>query len=649
MTVDAIGLSVAACWAVAGVVVAWRRREPLAALAGVIAGLLGVAVLADGIIARAALGVLPAAAFHLVQALPDGRLGGRSTVRIVAIAYVTGIVSGAVLPSGSDGPIRIVLAAMWVAALAIGLPMANRRYRRAGATDRRRLQWFGLALAVVLELVLVLFAVEAMARWPDDWPAVALAATALLPFSLAVVAFPGAVARVDRVMTHTLAVAGLTALVVAVYLLVVVGFGHRPTSSERTLLILSMAAAAIVASLYGRTRERLTDLANQLVYGERVAPDESVRTFASRMTRAVPMDELLQQLSESLRKTMQLAAAEVYTGSGGTYDLAAGVPHLARAPLVLSDQECSVAARAGISGGTWLDVWLKPLSPGVDRSLLRVAPIAHGGELLGLIVLERRPDSAPLTDDDDRVVTELARQVGLALHNVQLDSALQRSLEELQQANVELQQSRLRIVSAGDQERRKLERNLHDGAQQYLVAMAVKLRLAEELIEDDPAEATGVITELRDNLKDAIAELRSLAHGIFPPLLASGGLAEALGAAVGRSPLPGALDAKVGRYSAEVEASVYFCCLEAIQNAGKHAGDGAELTVTVREADGTLHFTVADDGVGFEMGRAGDDGQSVDGHGFVNMADRLGAVGGRVHVTSSPGAGTIVAGEIPLA
>ena len=156
----------------------------------------------------------------------------------------------------------------------------------------------------MLELVLVLFAVEAMVRWPDDWPQVALGTTVLLPIALAVVAFPGAVARVDRVMTHTLAVAGLTALVVVVYLLVVVGFGHRPTSSERTLLILSMVAAALVALLYGRTRDRLTDLANQLVYGERVAPDESVRTFASRMTRAVPIDELLQQLSESLRKSM---------------------------------------------------------------------------------------------------------------------------------------------------------------------------------------------------------------------------------------------------------------------------------------------------------------------------------------------------------
>lgn len=639
-----VGLSVASLWVAAGGVIAVKRREPLALLAAVIGGLLATAAIADGAAGRIALGLLPAAGFHLLQALPDGWLV-RVPVGAVAAAYVAGGAVGAVLPHDESGPNRLVVIALWAVVAAIGLPLANRRYRAAGPLDRRRLQWFGLALAVVLELVLVLLAVEAMARWPHRWPLVALGATALLPLALMVVAFPGAVARVDRVMTHTLAIAGLTALVVAVYLLVVVGFGDRPTASERTLLILSMVAAAIVALLYGRTRDRLTDLANQLVYGERVSPDESVRTFASRMTRAVPMDELLQQLTESLRKTMQLAAAEVFTGSGGTYDLAAGVPHVPRDPLVLSDQECSVVARAGISGGTWLDVWLKQLSPGVERSLLRVAPIAHGGELLGLIVLERRPDSTPLSDEDDRVVTELARQVGLALHNVQLDSALQQSLEQLQQTNVELQESRLRIVSAGDQERRKLERNLHDGAQQHLVAMAVKLRLAEELIEDDPEEATGVIAELRENLKDAIAELRALAHGIFPPLLASGGLREALGAAAGRSALPTVLETDVGRYPAEIETSVYFCCLEAIQNAGKHAGDDAEIVISVHERDGVLRFSVADDGAGFEMGEHAGGG---DGHGFVNMSDRLGAVGGRLHVTSAPGAGTTIAGEIPL-
>ncbi|MCU1364915.1 MAG: multi-sensor signal transduction histidine kinase, partial [Ilumatobacteraceae bacterium] len=180
--------------------------------------------------------------------------------------------------------------------------------------------------------------------------------------------------------------------------------------------------------------------------------------------------------------------------------------------------------------------------------------------------------------------------------------------------------------------------------QQHLVAMAVKLRLAEELVEDDPGEATKVIEELRDNLKDAIAELRALAHGIFPPLLSSGGLREALPAAAGRAALYTSVETDgVGRYTPEIESTVYFCCLEAMQNAGKHAGEDAELVIVVSEIGNVLTFDVTDDGAGFTPGPLG-----ASGHGFVNMTDRLGAVHGHLTVRSAPGAGTTIHGEIPL-
>ncbi|HEY4333910.1 MAG TPA: histidine kinase, partial [Ilumatobacteraceae bacterium] len=195
-----------------------------------------------------------------------------------------------------------------------------------------------------------------------------------------------------------------------------------------------------------------------------------------------------------------------------------------------------------------------------------------------------------------------------------------------------------------DAERRKLERNLHDGAQQHLVAMAVKLRMAEELVEDEPDEAMRVLAQMRDSLKDAIAELRALAHGIFPPLLSSGGLPEALPAAATRAALITTVETLgIGRYSPEIESTVYFCCLEAMQNAGKHAGDDAEISIVVRRIDDKLVFTVADDGAGFEPGPLG-----ARGHGFVNMTDRLGAVGGHLDVASAPGRGTSITGTIPL-
>jgi signal transduction histidine kinase len=174
--------------------------------------------------------------------------------------------------------------------------------------------------------------------------------------------------------------------------------------------------------------------------------------------------------------------------------------------------------------------------------------------------------------------------------------------------------------------------------------MAVKLRIAEDLIEEAPQEAVDAISELRNDLKDAIAELRALAHGIFPPLLSSGGLAEALPNAATRAALPTTVDtAGVGRFDAEIESTVYFCCLEAMQNAGKHAGDDAEVVVRVQQSATALTFDVIDDGAGFQLQPSG-----AQGHGFVNMADRLGTVGGRLTITSAPGAGTTIHGEVPL-
>lgn len=263
---------------------------------------------------------------------------------------------------------------------------------------------------------------------------------------------------------------------------------------------------------------------------------------------------------------------------------------------------------------------------------VRVAPIAHQGKLLGLIILRRRDASEKTSEDDDRVITELARQVGLALHNVQLDTALQASLDEVRRSNEKLQESRARIVAAGDAERRKLERNLHDGAQQHLVALAVKLRLAKDAAEDSPEEVPSMLDDLRSDVQETIQELRSLAHGIFPPLLMSGGLADALPAAATRATLPTTVDVQTNRrYRADAETAVYFCCLEALQNAGKHAGEGATATVRVREDSGDLVFEVVDSGVGFDMSS-----RARTGHGFVNMDDRLGAIGGRLIVHSAP-------------
>jgi signal transduction histidine kinase len=451
------------------------------------------------------------------------------------------------------------------------------------------------------------------------------------------------VGRVDRLLAHTVSLAGLSGLVVAVYLLVVLGLGQVPSEGERALLLLSMMAAVVCALVYHPARERLTQTANRLVYGERSAPDEALRTFGTRLSRAIPLDELLLQLAESLHKTMALDAAEVWTGSEGLLERAASVPDRGSARLDVDPATASVVARAGVSGPAWLAVWLPRLLDGRQDAAMRVAPVAHSGELLGLLVVVRRADEW-FSEEDERVLAELTRQVGLALHNVRLDSALQASLDELRLKAEELQASRARIVAAADAERRRIERNLHDGAQQRLVAVAVKLGLARRLVDADPEQTMGMLDELREELKDAVDELRNLAHGIYPPLLMDQGLAAALGSAAQRATLPTRVEAgPLGRYPSELEAATYFCCLEALQNAMKHAGPAATLWVRVWEEAGALRFAVTDDGVGF------DPAAKATGTGFVNMRDRLGAIGGSLRVESSPGAGTSVLGVLPLA
>jgi signal transduction histidine kinase len=207
----------------------------------------------------------------------------------------------------------------------------------------------------------------------------------------------------------------------------------------------------------------------------------------------------------------------------------------------------------------------------------------------------------------------------------------------------ELQRSQARIVNSADAERRRVERDLHDGAQQHLVLLRLKLSQLAETLRRDPEAARALAEELGVDVERALAELRDLAHGIYPLLLESDGLSAALAEASDRAAIPTRLDCDgAGRYPRELEAAVYFCCLEALQNAAKHAGAGARATILIRHADGQLRFEVSDDGQGFES-----DGSTTHA-GLQNMADRIGAVGGELRVLSNPGRGTTITGMIPV-
>jgi len=653
---DGVRAALVVVWALAALVLAHRGPPTLGRLVAA-AVLLGSASLAAVTLAattsgtdhragRALACVLPAllmaAAVHVLAALPDGRLGSTGRRTGVAFAYVVALALGL---AAWRGPGRLSPAAAlagWSVAVVVGLLAAAARYRQVSGRDRQRLQWLAAGVTAAVEVGLVVGALGVLVKWPDHPALVAAAATAFVPIGLAAGVVPTLAGKADRVLVVLVQVTGLSLLVTAVYFVIVLGLGHAPDPADREVLGLSMLAAAVVTLGYLAVHRRLEDSVNRAVYGESTAPEDVVKTFSGRLTRAVTMDELLLQLTETLRKNLQLSSAEVLTGTSEVLERAASVPDRGPGTLMVGPQERPVVARAGVSGRAWVQVWLPALLDGRGDVQIRVAPITYTGELLGVIVVERPADGVGFDDEDEGVLTELARQVGLALHNLQLDSALQSTLDELRRQADELRRSRARIIESADAERRKVERDLHDGAQQHLVALAVNLRLARDLVADDPAAATEMLDELAADVKTTVQELRDLAHGIYPPLLMDSGLAEALRAVAARSPLSVTVAAEgLGRYPPQVEAAVYFCCLEALQNAAKHA-PASHVRVAAWEEEGGLLFSVTDDGPGFDPAKA------RGGHGFVNMSDRLGAIGGTVRWESEPGEGAVISGSTPL-
>jgi signal transduction histidine kinase len=208
---------------------------------------------------------------------------------------------------------------------------------------------------------------------------------------------------------------------------------------------------------------------------------------------------------------------------------------------------------------------------------------------------------------------------------------------------VELAESRARLVNAADAERRRLERDLHDGVQQDLIAIRLRLDEAVEAIEADRAHAEQMLMTVGAQLGAAVDSLRSLARGIYPALLRDRGVADALRSAALRLPIPVTVEHVTDRWSERVEVAVYFCCLEALQNVTKHAGAGVTARVSFWHKRGSLHFGVQDDGSGFEL-------RDIPlGSGLTNMRDRIAAVGGTLAIASRAGHGTTVRGRVPVA
>jgi signal transduction histidine kinase len=561
----------------------------------------------------------------LLLLFPDGHLRSRRWRPVAWLAGVTGgaLVLGALAgatanwtiplsnadPTSKGGALGVLITIPFVLAI-VAWPIAFvaafvsviLRYRRSSGEERLQLKWFVTAAG----LVATSFAAEILSGSTTPvWIVVVTSLSSIFLYAaIAIAILKYRLYDFDVVIRKAVVFAVLAAFITAVYIGLVVGVGAAVGTSRSPLL--SGIAAAVVAVAFQPVRERARKLANRVVYGKRATPYEVLSVFTERAAETYSTEDVLPRLVQVLAEGIGASQARVWLALGGELRPAAAWP---------PNGEVQPIPRPG-----------DELPPFPERE--RAFPVRHGGELLGAISVVTSA-SDPLGPDRERLAEDVAAQTGLVLRNVRL-------IEELRE-------SRRRIVAAQDVRAKALERNLHDGAQQQLVALAVKQRLAESFVERDPAKAKAMLGEIQEETRDALETLRDLARGIYPPLLADQGLEVALTSQVRRAVVPVEVSAEgVGRHSPEVESAVYFCCLEALQNVAKYAA-ATRAWIRLTEDAGTLRFEVGDDGGGF------DPSVTSFGTGLQGMIDRLDAIGGAVRVESAPGEGTTVSGKIPIA
>ncbi len=493
-----------------------------------------------------------------------------------------------------------------LAILLLVLAAAVVRFRRSRGLERRQLRWFAWTAAISLGvLVLAFFLPGAGSGGVSDWVwgAGSISLLVVVPSTIGLAVMRYGLYDLDVFISRTLVYGSLAVFITAVYVGIAVGIGTLVGSGGKPNLALSILATAIVAIGFQPVRERVQRVANRLVYGQRATPYEVLSEFSGRVAETYAADEVLPRMARVLQEGTGAESATVWLRGNAELRPAATFP-----------TELGMHEALAMRNGTL------PALPEATRAV----EVRHQGELLGALSVSKRRGEA-LTPIEEKLVDDLAHQAGLVLKNVGLSADLQARLDELRA-------SRQRLVSAQDVERRRLERNLHDGAQQHLVALKVKLGLAEMLLTRDPAKAAATLEQLKGDADDALETLRDLARGIYPPLLADKGLVVALESQARKATVPVRVEAEgVERYAQDVEATVYFCVLEALQNVQKYAQASSVVVRLTASAD-TLSFAVIDDGAGFDAATV------RKGAGLTNMSDRIDAIGGIVEIRSHPGA-----------
>jgi signal transduction histidine kinase/plastocyanin len=613
-----------------------RPREAAARLLAI--GMIGTAAVFN-LQAHTTLTVLPSYVkfhdpLHLVSGVsymmallvfPDGRLPRFSDKvwlkwPLRALTLFVFLIAGALLGTLHGNP------SGYVAFFGIAIPIAGfvsqaARYRHAASVEERQqaklLMWaLGLGFLTAIAFFVGIGILRSFQRSATDlvdlrrdafgvFPVLFL----VIPITLVVVLLRRRLWDIEKVINRTLVYGTLAWIIGILYVVVVVGISHVVGSGDRASLPLSILATAVVAVAFDPLRERLQHIANVLVYGKRATPYEVIAHFSEQMAEALYTEEVLPRMAEAAARGVRADRARVRVTLPG--------------------------------GGEESVVW--PTGASQDE-FDRVITVMDNHEPVGQIAVAK-PSADPLTPAEDQLLADLASQAGLAMRNVRLTVELQARLAQISAQAEDLKLSRQRIVTARDAEQRRLERQIHDGAERRLRGMEAELRRAGGLLAADPEQAVEILEKVGVEANETLAELRDLARGIFPPLLTDRGLIPALEAQVRKLGSAARLqfDPSIhgARFPAEAEAAAYFCCVEALVNAAKHAG-AAPVSLTVGQRDGWLEFVIEDAGPGFDPR-----GPSK-GAGLQKMRDRLEALGGSLEVRSAPGAGAQVVGRVPV-
>jgi signal transduction histidine kinase len=559
-------------------------------------------------------GTVPSARWRIVARLSVG-LGALGALAVMLDPSAVPIEAASIEnPTGVDALgdlMPVVLVVVFVGLLIVSLASVVAlilRFRRSRGDERQQIRWLA-ALAVVAGLLLAGTVLSTIAASGEDtlvngifWFGLFICIGVAFPAAIGLSIFKYRLYDLDLVMKKTVLYASVALVLVILFLVAAAVLGGAMIDAPPGAIVASILMGVAVWPAV-RVARRLAD---RVVYGGRATPYEVLTDFSHRVAGSYAAEDVLPRMARILAEAVGATRAVVWLRIGGELRPSGIAPVDAAVPEPIRLRD---AVPPALSADAVLDV-------------------RDQGELLGALAVDM-PANDPMNPSKERLVRDLASQAGLVLRNVRL-------IEELRA-------SRQRLVAAQDEERRKLERNIHDGAQQQLVALTVKLRLLEQLAEREPARVPEMAVQLQAASTEALEELRDLARGIYPPLLANQGLPAALEAQARKAPVPVVVEtADLGRFPQEVEAAIYFSCLEALQNVAKYA-EASRVSISLARNDGRLSFAVVDDGVGFDPSSASP------GTGLQGIADRIDALGGTFTVTSTPGSGTTLAGSVPLA